>query len=123
MKRKWTDEEVEQLKSLLETNLTDSEIADRLGRTLKAVRMKLDYIRRTPIQRDMDRKRCRTYYRRLRPIKAHIHDNAQVIESSRPDEETLAERDRRYATPFRDLTGLLLGDPPVGYSAMDRGRA
>jgi hypothetical protein len=35
-------------------------------------------------------------------------------------EERLADRDRRRAAPQRTLIGAWVGDPPVGYSALDR---
>jgi hypothetical protein len=37
-----------------------------------------------------------------------------------PTPEQLARRDVRSAAPARDLTGALMGDPPLGYSALDR---
>lgn len=35
-------------------------------------------------------------------------------------QERLEHRDQRLATPFRDITGYLMGDPRPGYSALDR---
>jgi hypothetical protein len=35
-------------------------------------------------------------------------------------EQCLADRDRRSAAPQRTLIGAWVGDPPVGYSALDR---
>ena len=49
-----------------------------------------------------------------------IHDNAAAILASRPTEEMLRERDKRNAAAARDLTGSVFGDPPKGYSALDR---
>jgi hypothetical protein len=39
-----------------------------------------------------------------------------------PD-EVFEERNRRLAAPHRDLTAVFAGDPPVGYSALERRRA
>lgn len=38
----------------------------------------------------------------------------------RPSIEQFIDRDIRMALPARDLTGLILGDPPVGRSALDK---
>lgn len=38
----------------------------------------------------------------------------------RPTAEMLADRDRRYYETPRTLTSILMGDPPPGYSALDR---
>lgn len=47
-------------------------------------------------------------------------DLDMAILASRPTEEMLRERDKRNAAAARDLTGLIFGDPPKGYSALDR---
>jgi hypothetical protein len=47
----------------------------------------------------------------------------QPADYTQPDPRALADRARRQATPeSRDLTGILLGDPPAGRSALDRKR-
>jgi hypothetical protein len=46
-----------------------------------------------------------------------VHDNARTILCSRPSEAALRERDRRLALPTS-----MFGDPPPGYSALDRMR-
>jgi len=45
---------------------------------------------------------------------------APVTLGSRPSDEVIAEAQRRAAAVPRDLTGMLLGDPPVGFSMLDR---
>lgn len=37
-----------------------------------------------------------------------------------PSPESLADRDRRIGARFRDLTAMIMGDPPIGFSALDR---
>lgn len=47
----------------------------------------------------------------------------QPADYTQPDPQALADRDRRKLLPeSRDLTGILLGDPPAGRSALDRKR-
>lgn len=46
-----------------------------------------------------------------------------VVGSMRVSESALAERDARYeASQLRDLTAATFGDPPPGFSALDRRR-
>lgn len=48
---------------------------------------------------------------------------ATTGETSNPSPRALADRARRRAQPeARDLTGILLGDPPAGRSALDQKR-
>lgn len=54
--------------------------------------------------------------RRAKPIFIHRVDCTE----SRPGEDILAERDRRISAPARNLVGAICGDPPVGFSALDR---
>lgn len=44
----------------------------------------------------------------------------QVLVVNRPSPEQFRDRDRREALPACDLTGLILGDPKVGQSALDK---
>lgn len=48
---------------------------------------------------------------------------ATTGETSNPSPKALADRARRRGQPeARDLTGILLGDPPAGRSALDQKR-
>lgn len=40
-----------------------------------------------------------------------------------PPAGSFIERERRLGSGHRDLTGELMGDPRIGYSALDRERA
>lgn len=84
-------------------------------------------------QRDYHRDYMRDYRRRqsLASFKADPEDPAPLLEASgevlsaglpgpRPNPETLLERRARAEAPYRGLTGVLMGDPPVGYSALDK---
>jgi hypothetical protein len=53
--------------------------------------------------------------RRGRPHAAGIE-----LGSPRPDAETLLESRRRACAPYRSLAGWLMGDPPAGFSALDK---
>ena len=47
-------------------------------------------------------------------------DANRVQPDERPSPAALAEREFRLNLPKRDLTGSLMGDPPVGFSAYDK---
>lgn len=57
---------------------------------------------------------------RKRPRAKTIFVHRVNYTESRPGEDILAERDRRASAPARNLTGAICGDPPVGFSALDR---
>lgn len=111
---KWRSDEIELMYRLLNEGVAVTDIADQLGRTIPSVKGRIQYGLQTKEQRERTRDRLRRRYKRKR-----VHENAQIIESGRPSKDALLERDRRYAAPVRDLTGLLLGDPRVGYAALD----
>lgn len=91
----WTDAEVTALIDLINEGLTFVAAGARLGRGAVAVR----------------RKWLSLTIERVGSIEAH----AVVV-----PEECLADRDRRNAAPQRTLIGGVVGDPPLGYSALDR---
>lgn len=74
-----------------------SEIARHFGRSEAAVKSKFKYEQHeNKIQRAAE------------PMREPVPDSV------------LAERTRRLTAAARDLAGALLGDPPRGYSALDR---
>lgn len=99
--RNWTTEEVQQAKTLYAEGQSVREIALAMDRTSDSVRRKLEKLR-APNGRS-----------------TRVHPRAEAVQAGRPTDEMLCERDIRNAAPVRDLTGLLLGDPPVGYAALD----
>lgn len=94
--RIWTDAEVDALFALMGQGLTLVAAAGRLGRGKEAIRKKWAAINDEPLD---------------------------ALEIERPvivPKERLIERRRRLAAPHRTLVGACVGDPPVGYSALDR---
>lgn len=115
---KWTDEETERLLSMVKLNTPFREIASTLGRSIKSVQTRYEYVNLTPRQREERKQRLYATRHKQTPVRRRESD--RLLTSSRPDAATLDERDLRNAAPVRDLTGLLLGDPPRGYSALDQ---
>lgn len=116
----WSSAEVEMLLRLKAEGYTDAAIAVELGRSTKGVVGKLEYIGLNPLQRE-ERRQALRRRRIAEGIQSkRLHPNGQIIASSRPDQERVAERNARYAAPHRDLTAAFFGDPPVGFSALER---
>lgn len=117
--RKWTTEETETLLSLRAQSVTFPDIAVRLSRTRKAVEWRYQLVRLTPEKKEKFRERknasSRTY--RKRPHK--INPLRFVPGTTRIPEDVLMERDVRLAAP-RTITAHFMGDPPIGYSALDK---
>lgn len=116
----WSSAEVEKLQTLMSLGMRRADIAEALGRTQKSIDGKVQYLSLSDEQRDERRRALRR--RRMREAKEspRIHVNAQVVVSSRPTHDVIVERARRSDAPFRDLTAAIFGDPPVGYSALER---
>jgi hypothetical protein len=98
--RPWSAEELAQATAWRDEGTSDAEIGKRLGRTRQAIALKLWTVAGT---------------RRF-----HIlHGNNDPV----TDERIVAERDaRREASYRRSLTQQLFGDPPIGFSALDKRR-
>lgn len=90
-------------------------IAARIGRSLDSVKERWRWVNKTEEQRQ----ERRTQINMTRNHKALVPGRSYATVARRPSEEILAERDRRVATP-RTIGAWLLGDPPPGYSALDR---
>lgn len=114
---KWTDEETATLFQMRREGHSFRDIAAVLGRPVKAVRAKFEMTNESDEQREIRLQRRRSRYKATRPVgtKARVHDPARVVESGRPTEDMLAERNRRLA-----LSEPAFGDPLPGYSALDK---
>jgi hypothetical protein len=99
--RPWTMRDDETLAGLLRQKIGVTEIAKRMGRA------------RQVIQRKRDGEYGETYVK----YKRVLDDTDFRIEIP---EEVLVDRARRAQLTPRDLTAALMGDPPVGLSALER---
>ncbi len=102
--RKWTDEEHQRALDMRAKGMSDTEIGSVLGRSRVAVNNRLSGNR--PYWND----------RKQRPswFKKRLKVNIDV------PPEVLADRDHRSYLVPRDLTAAVMGDPPIGYSALER---
>jgi hypothetical protein len=98
--RPWTEHEIWRAKRWKATGYSCQEIDRMLGRTVGSTNHKLHHADMAPVGE---------------------HHAPTVIGAMRATPEVLAERERRReALDRRDLTGQFCGDPPIGYSALDR---
>lgn len=91
----WTEAEVTLLINLINEGSTFVAAGVRLGRGTVAVRKKWISLGAEPV--------------------GSVEADTVVV-----PEDRLADRARRRAAPQRTLIGAWVGDPPVGYSALDR---
>jgi len=117
---RWTKEESDLVWNMYGSHHSIAEIAELVGRTAYAVEVHIKLRRAGPEKRAQWRKT----YNENRRIKTreseeriYNHDGAVIF---RPSPEMFEDRYRRTSMPPRDLTGILMGDPPVGLSALER---
>lgn len=121
MSKPWSTQEEKTLFEMLAAGERASDIARQIGRSLKGVEGKIEYLNLSPLQREERRQALRR--RRAKEQAANttrVHPNGQVVAASRPSNEVLAERNQRAALMPRDLTAAFFGDPLPGYSALER---
>lgn len=116
----WTAEQIEELQRLREAKIPIENIARALNRSVYAIKAKIASLRLPCAKRIMRRELERQ--RRNEKIKSmRIPSGTNSICGPRHiDNQLEAERSARLSAPYRDLAGALFGDPPVGYSALER---
>ena len=93
----WSMKEFQQALRMKRQGATFADIAVALGRSTVAVEAKLKY--------------C---------SKARV--NGSIVRLIEGPASAVEEQVKRNAAHHRDLTGAICGDPPIGYSALDRKR-
>ena len=116
--RQWTGEEIRVAAELWKRHVTDIYGEDELpkGRIFQVENL---------IAEKLDRSRESVQGRRVNYGPAfnglRVHGVSATAQFSRVPAHILAERERRNeALDARDLTGVFCGDPPKGWSALDR---
>lgn len=92
----YSPEESKALEDMAARGMSNRQMADALNRPIDSIRQRLTTINCMPWKQN--------------------HINA----TPKPPRETLDERAARRAASYRDLTASLMGDPPKGYSALDK---
>jgi hypothetical protein len=118
---RWTEVEINKLHDLYNRGFTRAAMAAQLNMTEERVRQRLQWEsnagtlisarrRRRAAQRlvtKLEQRSERQYFDRVAP-------------SVKPTDEALRLREARMASAPRDLTGLIMGDPPIGFSALEQ---
>jgi hypothetical protein len=94
--RKWSDGEEATLRRMRDEGATRTSISAALGRSVSSIQAKIETMLRQTV------------------------GTAGDVTRVNVPESALVERARYLAAPPRDLTGFMLGDPPVGFSALER---
>lgn len=116
---KWSKEEDDILLRMRKAGATSRDIAATLnGRSPKSVEARLNYLKRTPAQREARNARRRLMAgesgRRVLNPENHV-----ATKSPEVPPEVWIDRIKRAMTP-RSVTAIICGDPIPGYSALDR---
>lgn len=118
---RWTDSEIARLHQLYNRGLTRPAIAKELNMPEERVRARLQWEAQSGTLLEA-RKRRRAAQRLVTKVEQRSERLFfdKVVAGPKPTEEALRLREERYAAPPRGLTGAFFGDPPVGYSALER---
>jgi hypothetical protein len=111
--QEWTPGEDVLIRKLRDEGEHPDKIGNRIGRTSQSVYCRLSFLKKTPEQR-LAVLRSRVRQPKNKPIRTRltlvVEPTAIVIPA-----EAIADRDRRINLPRN-----IMGDPPAGYSALDR---
>jgi|SRR5687768_1318685 len=118
MNKFWSPDELETLHRMLAEKKTPKEIAEVLGCVRSRVDSRIRLERKTPEQRLADKKKKAKWFQMNRAGCARSYRDS-TISSSRPASELIEEAQQRALAP-RSLTAEFFGDPPKGWSALDR---
>lgn len=121
MSKFWTEDRLATLNAKYAEGIPLQDIADHLGTSKRTVENRLYWLRMTPERRAARREKINEYRRSLKKGDTRVTIE-QVQVSARPSDEQIRQRDTRMAMPHRDLTAILCGDPPLGFSALDARR-
>lgn len=119
-KKLWTADEWAAAQRLRAEGYQFAGIAARHGRGINGVKEKFRWEAMTAAQREARAARIHGHKVAYRERASSYRPQAQVTASLRPPESSFQEREARHAAGPRDLTGAFFGDPPRGYSALER---
>jgi hypothetical protein len=115
----WSSEEWARAEQCFADGMNIAQTAQHLGKTYKQVAGKLLWENMTDAQRA----------KRRAQVNARRNASGEYKSTPRPDKpvarprtslKQLADRDKRYTIPPRDLTAQVFGDPLPGYSALEQ---
>lgn len=114
----WTADETARALKMRGDKMTIACIAEALGRTPKAVKVRLSKLLMTPEERERRNKHERD--RRAEQESGTRIAGVSFESMSKVPDTVLSERNTRISLQHRDLTAAFFGDPLPGFSALDR---
>jgi len=114
----WTAEETARALKMRRDRMTIACIAEVLGRTPKAVKVRICRLSMTPEERER-RNKHECDRRAEQEVGTRVAGVSFGSMSKVPD-TVLSERNTRISLQHRDLTAAFFGDPLPGCSALDR---
>jgi hypothetical protein len=120
---RWTFVEITRLRKMLEEGKSREHIASILGMSVQRVSERIKQENTSPEQKRAKYERAKALREKNKTEKprrlvSHPRYDA-VLPHGRPTAEMLEKAHLRSIAP-RSLSATLLGDPPVGYSALDQ---
>ena len=103
--RPWTEAEKQTALEHRKTGMKFLEIGRLMGRSRRSVQEKV-------------LESMLPFEQRRRPLSSG--EMVGMAQRFAPPPQVLAEREYRLSQPRRDLTGVYMGDPPIGSSALDK---
>lgn len=113
----WSSQEWETVVGLRKEDHDLHYIAAALNRTERQVREKIRWMEMPEAKRARRRAQINAWRNDKGEYKSVIHSEASSFSKATPGQ--LADRDRRLLA-HRTLTAIFCGDPPPGFSALDR---
>src|SRR6266540_1663202 len=115
----YSDEETAILREMMAAGRSIPEIMDRLKRSKHSIKERWRWINRTEEDKILRRKQINVNRNIRREFGPGVH-NARLIFKREIPHEAVTDRNARFDAGPRDLTGAFFGDPPRGFSALDR---
>ncbi len=116
----WSPEDWATVVRMRAEGMTIGAVAARIGRRVNTLKAKIRWEAMDSDERASRAARIKGYKRKHRQTIKTERQFEMVRKEGRPSEESIADRERRHAAGPRDLTGAFFGDPPRGYSALER---
>lgn len=117
--RVWTEEETAILRQMVDADSGMPALMARLGRSKHSIKERWRWISRTEENKAQRREQI-NLNRRIRSQFGPGATNPRGVSVRGMPEQVIADREARIGAGPRDLTGAFFGDPPRGFSALDR---
>lgn len=117
---RWTDFELAEARRLIAARCSPQEFENRMGRSRISAKMRIKYVDSPTFRANAIQRAARDRSQFTEHIKGQPQNRAP--EKPKVPHEAIQDALKRAMAP-RTITGWFCGDPPPGYSALDRRRA